>query len=197
MNKSLMQIIYMATLLVTTSLLAFGFDGNPAMPSPSVIRDALNVTPPDSFLAQLGTQMTDHKLQMKKATYRYTRDAGTSSLTVFLKDVDGKDAVIPAKAIIKQVLIEVLNAANQHTASGYSNPKISFGIHSPIDLKAATAYTSFSAAALVAGGPIGTAATMVKVLRSTLLHSVLQMQITEGSLIGGDFNIFVEYYLSD
>ncbi len=191
------------------------------VPSFSTIRQTLNRGNPRGDVAQLGMQTVDHKIQLLKARYRFALNGGGSvfggtggmSLLTTLLDEDGQDAALPWRAVVKQVTLDVLGATGQYsgkmvasnatthagnTASlqNYDRPVFSIGVNTSNDLFPATSASTLTGS--TAGTPVGTAATMVKVLgTSTFGNSTIKMALTGGSIISGDFNVFVEYYLSE
>ena len=68
---------------------------------------------------------------------------------------------------------------------------IALGANSTTDLLGATAYGSVTDR--VAGVPVGTAATCVKVTSET----ALKVTIGTAALTAGKFNVFVQWYMSD
>jgi hypothetical protein len=102
----------------------------------------------------VGKEMA-YKTHCIKGVYDFSYDGGAVG-AINLKDLNHDLVKLPAGAIVKQVLIDVVSAP---TSGGAAT--IALGINSTTDLKAATGYASFSG--LVAGEPIGSAATMVKV----------------------------------
>lgn len=168
------------------------------MPLLSDIRALLNTAQPNGDAARLGNQVVDKVVQLAKGTYRFSASGGASTnpnnpLLAKLKDVDGKDLVLPAHALIKQVTVDPVTTPTASAVAGFTAPKISLGVNNQTDLMASTLATSFSA--VTAGTPVGTAATMVEV--GTGGRSAVGVYLTGGSLLSGSLNVFIEYYLSD
>ncbi len=91
---------------------------------------------------------------------------------------------IPDNAIIKQVWVD-----NLVTVSGGS---IALKLQSAADLKAETSAATYAAGTVIAGTPIGTAATMIKLTAARTLKATLSSTVT-----AGQFNVYVEYVLGD
>lgn len=164
---------------------------NAGTPSPASVRTLLNLGGANGAafqLVRLGTQLADKKVQVMKASYDFAVQGGSDVASLNLKDTDLKDAVIPKSAIIKQVLIDTI------TAPVGTNATITLAADTPgADLKAATAITSYTAGSLQAGTPVGTAATMHKMLADR----TITMRVLGNNLTAGKFNVFIEYYLSN
>jgi hypothetical protein len=136
---------------------------------------------------QLGDQVIGRKKLMLKCNYLFSRDGGAVS-TIALKDVlTGKDCKLPNKAIIHDVLFDAYTAV---TSGGSATVAFTTGQNSG-DLKAATAKASWTG--LVAGVPVGTAATSVKLTAERTISAV----VATAALTAGKINVFIEYFLSD
>ncbi len=181
---------YIIALCLATGLLGgAAYALNNGLPQPSAVRDLLNYGGASGIRsAQLGTQVVDKKVQVMKARYDYASVGGSTAAAINLKDVDGKDAVLPANAVVKNVLIDVLTvpatAAGSHT--------ISLGINTASDLGAALQYQSWFGR--LNGIPNGGASTMVKVTAAAPVTATIG---TAPGLNAGKFNVFIEYYVSD
>ena len=101
-------------------------------------------------------------------------------------DNDGNPCVIPQGAIVTKVYIDP--TISNPTSSGSAT--IAFQIQSAGDLKAATAYTSFTA--LLDGIPANTEATAIKLTAD----QTLTMVVGTAALTGGTINVVVEYEMS-
>jgi hypothetical protein len=177
---------FIFAIALVLGLTANAFAASNGLPQPSAVRDLGNYPSISSLRTmQLGTQLVDKKTQVMKATYKVSVQGGTVG-TVNLKDVDGKDAVLPNKAIIKQVIFDVKTACTT-AASG----TLAFTANSAGDLKAALAAASWTG--LVAGIPVGTAATSIKLTAQRTLTAT----IATGTIAACDINAFIEYYISD
>ncbi len=159
------------------------------LPQPADVKAKLNQGGIENYRsAQLGTQMVDKKVQLMKASYSFARDGGAQSTLIALKDVDGKDAVIPAGAVISNVLIDTIT-----TPTGPTGTQISLQMVGNDDLAASTLVTSFTG--VRAGTPIGTAATSFKLAGAAA--STVYLDVGASTLTAGKFNVFIEYFLSD
>lgn len=135
---------------------------------------------------QLGTQLVRNKVQVMRATYSFATQGGSSAADIALLDSDGKAAILPSGAIIKQVLISTVTAP---TSTGSAT--IALKAQSAGDLKAATAIASYTG--LIAGVPVGTAATMFKLTAARTIYATVAV----ADLTAGVINVFIEYYLTD
>lgn len=91
---------------------------------------------------------------------------------------------LPNGAVIRQVFFDVITAGTT-SASG----TVSFDANSTGDLKAALAAASWTGE--VAGIPVGSAATMVKLTAARTLY----FSIATGALTAGKINAYVDYVL--
>jgi hypothetical protein len=133
---------------------------------------------------KVGTQMLRNCLQVMIAQYDFAVQGGAIG-SVNLLGLDGKAAVLPQNAIIADSLIDVITPCTT-SASG----TIALTAQSAGDLKAALAAASYTG--LVAGIPVGTAATSIKMTADR----TLQATIATGAITAGKFNLIVEYYYS-
>lgn len=141
--------------------------------------------------AQLGTQVIDKKVQVLKAVYDFSVLSGSASTAYSLKDTDGKDAVIPANALIVDCMIDVITAPQSLSAS--LTLAIGTGLTVPnTDLKAATVIGSYTGR--VACIPVGSAATAIKASSATTPKLSLGSQ---GDLTAGKINVLLQYILSE
>lgn len=99
---------------------------------------------------------------------------------------DGNKIVIPNKAIVRQVWIDIITAIVSTSNDG----TISVGLNTAIDLLAAVDGDTLSG--VTAGIPVGTAATMVKATADRTLTCAIAVH----AFTAGKFNVFVEYVLS-
>lgn len=142
-------------------------------------------------ITQLGSVVTYKHSQVVKAQYDFSKQGGAIG-AIKLLDVDGKPAVIPGKAVIKNVLIDVITAP---TSGGLATIAIGSG-QAANDLKAATAIASYSG--IVAGIPVDTAASAIKIT-SAITGAGVNPSITvaTAALTAGKFNVLIEYLVSD
>ena len=175
----------MKKLLVALALLAPSF----AMAAtPKEVRDILNNSGLSSLQAsQLGTEVVDGVVKTMRANYNFSVQGGSSSATMFLKAPDGSSAAIPNKAIIKSVYIDTVSSIVDVS----TGVRIAFGANTDVDLKASTASGSFTG--IIAGIPVDTAATAVKMTADR----PLTMKVTGGNISSGQLNVFVTYLVSE
>ncbi len=135
---------------------------------------------------QLGTTLFREQVHTLKAVYDFAKQGGAVG-TVSLLGPDGKAAVLPKGAIVRDCLIDVLTAP---TSGG--SPTIALGTgQTGTDLKAATAIASYTG--LVVCIPIGTAATAIKLTADRTSTAT----IATAALTAGKFNVLIHYELSD
>ena len=133
---------------------------------------------------KVGTQILRNCIQVLFAQYDFAVQGGAIG-TVNLLGLDGKPAVLPQNAIIVLALIDVLTPCTT-SASG----TIALTAQSAGDIKAALAAASYTG--LVAGIPVGTAATAIKMTADR----TLQATIATGAITAGKFNVIIEYNYS-
>lgn len=134
----------------------------------------------------LGRKVQKHSDKILKCVYDFSVLGGASGTALHLKNEDGKDCIVPNKAIIEQVLIDVATAGTT-SASGTA----AITAQSAGDLKAALAAASYTG--IVAGIPVGTAATAIKM---TADRTVTQT-IATGPLTAGKWNVLIRYVMSE
>lgn len=117
-----------------------------------------------------------------RGTYDFAVLGGaTGSLN--LLGPDGKKIIIPNKAIIRQVWIDIITACTSTGGTG----TIALNCNSAGDLLVAVDADTLSG--VNAGVPVGTAATMVKATAAR----TLVLAIATNPLLSGKFDVFVEY----
>ncbi len=176
-------------ILISFVLLAFSSQAFAAagLPQPAVVKAVANLGGAEGLRKiQIGTQLTDKKIQVMKAKWDFAVQGGAVS-TINLKDVDGKDAVLPNKAVIRQVIIDRITAPTSAGGAG----TIALNANSAGDLLVAVDADTLSA--IHAGVPVGTAATAVK----TTAQRTLTAAIATEALTAGKIIVFVEYYISE
>lgn len=130
------------------------------------------------------------QLKIVKNVVRGTYDfsvLGGAIGTVKLLDQAGVIIPIPNKAIITDVYIDVVTGMTSTGGTG----TIAIGLNSTGDLLAAVDADTLSN--IVAGIPIGTAATMVKATADRYLTAT----IATATLTAGKIEVFAEYVLSE
>lgn len=120
-----------------------------------------------------------------KAVYDFSVDGGAVS-SINLKDEHGNLVILPVGAIVTQVILDVITPCTT-SASG----TLALTLQSARDLLGATAAASVTG--ILAGVPVSTAATCVKVATSA---KQLKAVIETGALTAGKAYIFIEYMLS-
>lgn len=143
------------------------------------------VTSEIAFKDQLGRLIIKQNQRLLKCTYDFTKQGGAIS-SINLQNEDGKACIVPNKAIIRDVLIDVLTAGTT-SASG----TMALTAQSAGDLKAALAAASYTG--LVAGVPVGTAATAIKMTADRTVIGT----IATGALTAGKWNVLIEYIISE
>lgn len=119
------------------------------------------------------------------ATYDVAVSGGTQ-VTVNLKDANtGLDAKLPSGAVISTVMIDTITPF----VSGGS-ATIAIGAVSTTDLKGALAYGSYTG--IVAGVPVGSAATSIKLTADKTVTAT----IATANVTAGKINVLIEYILS-
>lgn len=133
---------------------------------------------------KVGTQMLRNSVQVMIAQFDFAVQGGAVG-TVNLLGLDGKAAVLPQNAIIVNSLIDVITPGAT-AASG----TIAITAQSAGDIKAALGAASYTG--LVAGIPVGTAATSIKMTADR----TLQATIATGAITAGKFNVILHYIYS-
>ena len=133
-----------------------------------------------------GTQVTTEKKWLIRATYDFAVSGGAIS-TITLKGSEGSGTpTIPKGAIVTKALFDVVTAP---TSGGSATLAFSTG-QSAADLKAATAYSSFSG--IVAGIPVETAATAIKMTADRNPT----VAIATATVTAGKIYVLIEYIMS-
>lgn len=135
---------------------------------------------------QLGTSLEKSQEHSLKCVYDFTKQGGAVS-TINLLDPLGKACVLPNKAIIRDVLIDVVT---NPTSGGLATLAVGSGV-STVDLLAATAKASVTG--LMAGIPVGSAATAIKL---TADHTPT-VTIGTAALTAGKLNVHIKYQISE
>lgn len=143
------------------------------------------------FKSQLGTLMNQTS-NLLIGKYSFAVQGGSTANSVYLLtnlNVPNSYALLPNKAIIKNVWIDVLT-----TVASSGSATVSVGAVSAIDLLAATAKGTIP----VAGGrlqgiPAGTTTTFIKL---SAAKKVLA-NVGTAALTAGKFNVYIEYVVGD
>lgn len=153
----------------------------------NALKDAKNNRDPAAV--GLGSRDGDLSVLQKKHVLRALYDfsvSGGAIGAISLLDENGKAAVVPDNAIITDSMIDNITPA---TSDGSAT--IALGVNTTTDLKAATAYTSYTG--ILTGIPVGTAATAVKMTADRTVTAT----IATAALTAGKFYVMVEYMLSE
>lgn len=135
---------------------------------------------------RVGRSLFKHTTKYVKCSYNFATQGGAVG-AISLLDEDGRACTLPNKAIIRDALLDVVTAP---TSGGSAT--IAFGSgQATNDLKAATAIASLTG--LVAGVPVGTAATAIKLTadRSPTLT------VAVAALTAGKINVLIQYQISE
>lgn len=158
------------------------------MPTADTVRALLNAPSPGALVqSRLGYQVIDHKVQVLRAVYDSAMQ-GKAAATYTMTDEDGKDAVLPAKAIIKQATCHAIAAVT----SG-SSATLAVGAASTTDIIDATdgAKANWTLNAILAGSADGAADNMIRLSSATTLTAT----VGTAALTAGKIECFFEYYI--
>jgi len=133
---------------------------------------------------KVGSLMLRGSIQVEVASYDFAVQGGATG-TVDLLGLDGKPVVIPQGAIIIDSLIDVITQGATSTSA-----TIALTAQTAGDIKAALGAASYNG--LVAGIPVGTAATSIKMTADRTLKAT----IATGTVTAGKFNVIIEYIYS-
>jgi hypothetical protein len=133
--------------------------------------------------AKLGTAI-ERESRALVAQYNFATLGGAIG-SVSLLDVNGNAAVLPTGAVVTSVIIDTITAP---TSGGAAT--IALTSNSAADLKAATAIASYTG--LIAGIPVGTAATSIKMTADRTVTAT----IATAALTAGKINVIINYVLS-
>lgn len=150
--------------------------------------DFNNLHDAQSHKHRLGSKVGRSSKHIFIAQYDFSVLGGAIGTINLLNPLTGLPAKLPKGAIITNALIHTLT-----NASTSGSPTIAVGTGAATnDIKAATASSSYSTSALLAGIPVGSAATAV-VLDADQSPSIT---IATAALTAGKFNVIFEYVLS-
>lgn len=162
-----------------------------AMPIPANVEFRLNHgTASGGPGVMLGYQVISNKVQLLRCTYDFAVLGGSSAAALSLRAPDGSVCKLPNKAIVKQALIDVVTALNSTSFTGIATVALGTG-QAANDIKTATTYSTYSA--VMAGIPVGTAATAIKMTA----ERTPTITIATRDLSAGKINVFIEYLLSN
>lgn len=133
---------------------------------------------------KVGSNLMREKIQVAIGTYDFAVQGGAIG-TVDLLGLDGKPVVIPQGAIIMDSLIDVITQGATSTSA-----TIALTAQTAGDIRAALGAASYTG--LLAGIPVGTAATSIKMTADRTLRAT----IATGTVTAGKFNVIIEYIYS-
>lgn len=136
-----------------------------------------------------GTKAYDAQQFGAKGTWSFSDQGGVANAILPLHDHDGKNVTLPAGAIIRDCLIDVVTQPVSSTGSS----GIAFSSKAVADLKAATFPASLTTTTPIVCIPIGTVGTMIK----TASELTLAIKVGSEALTAGKINVWVEYVLSE
>lgn len=119
------------------------------------------------------------------AVYDFAVNGGAVATTYYLLDMDGNPAVLPIGAIITNCTFDVITPLTTGDSA-----TLACNANSAGDLKAALAAASWTGK--LAGVPVGTAATWVKLTAARQIN----VSVATGSITAGKFYAFIEFLLS-
>jgi hypothetical protein len=134
----------------------------------------------------LGTELSKTKNNVR-GVFDFAVSGGAVS-QISILDTDGNAIVIPSGAIITNVIVHVITAVTT-SASG----TLGLTANSASDLCGDTAAGTLTLNALVAGVPVGTAATSVRMTADRTLKA----EIKTGALTAGKVAFYVNYMLGE
>lgn len=132
-----------------------------------------------------GTKLVRQSKLVMIGTYDFSVSGGAVGV-ISLLDCNSRAATLPKGAIITSAYIDVLTAP---TSGGSATIAVGTG-QAANDLKAALAIASYTG--IVAGIPVGSAATAVKLTAD----GQLQISIATAALTAGKLNVIVEFMVS-
>lgn len=133
-----------------------------------------------------GTELEKSRIHSIKCHYDFSKQGGAIGTLNLLDDL-GQKCQLPNKAIIRDVLIDAVTTA---TGGVGATIALSSG-QGAADLKAATGFASYTG--LLAGIPVGSAATAIKLTadRNPTLA------IATAALTAGKLNVHIQYQISE
>ena len=136
----------------------------------------------------VGTKLFDAQQFGVKAVWDFAIQGGAASTDLTLQDAQGNPVTLPAGAIIRDCLLDVVTQPTSSTSSG----SLAFSSSAVADLKAATVVASLPVSR-IACIPVATVGTMIKT------SSELTLKVRTGSeaLTAGKINLWIQYVLSE
>lgn len=127
----------------------------------------------------------DNQLGAVQGHYSFAVSGGAIG-AISLLDDDGQVLKLPANAVIKNVIIDVITVP-----TSLGSATVSFGAVSGVDLKAATAIASITGD--VQGIPNGAVGNMIKLTS----EKTITMTVAVAALTAGKLNVVIEYVVSE
>lgn len=151
-------------------------------------KDQLNLVQPAGYGSPQG-DVIGAKVGVIVGKYSFAKQGGAVGAINLLTDLNqpGSLAKLPSGAIIKSVIVDILTAMSS-TGGGAT---VALSAQSAGDLLAAVDGDTLSG--LVAGIPVGSAATSIKLTAERTLQATVAVE----ALLTGKFNVIVEYYISE
>jgi hypothetical protein len=143
---------------------------------------------------KMGSLVVRRNKRLYKGCYDFGTQGGAIGTIALFDPVYSKTQalVLPANFIVMQCIIDVITAP---TSGGSATLALTSG-QGAGDLLTATAKASFTG--ILAGVPVGTAATAIKIPAAQANPgSTVSVVIATAALTAGKFNVFLEGYLSD
>lgn len=199
--------------LAVVGLIAFiaGVESAPSTPSEKSVRFLLNSPSIEGLRrARLGDLVTQKQTRVLRAHWDHSLQGGNSTAPIVMRDLDKVgDAILPARSMIRRVLIDTLT---QPTTGSGSTASLSVGLTggAPNALYGSSTYLAGNATSLVAatnaanygtGGVVldgvvtGTSTTMFKLQGAS--DSTVTINATTNSVAGGKLNVYIEYFTAD
>lgn len=176
-------------ILGATLALIWVSSANAELPSHSKVRAYGNQLVPGGQAAQIGSWIVDHKVHVTKASYSVLKDGSlVGGVTYALKGVDGKAAVVPAGAVIKGALVDVIMPI-----TGSAAITAGLGVKAAGDVWAQQALSTLGGSIAVKTG----VPSSVLPIKLTVDKNVSLALGGTGFVTAGKFNVLIEYYLSD
>lgn len=177
----------MKKIILALLALTSGVAGAATLASVNNAQFALNQASPEAMRTyQLGTAIQKNREHTQKCVYDFSKQGGAIG-AINLLDQDGKNCTLPNKSIIRDVLIDVVTTP---TSGGSATIAIGSGAATN-DFKAATAVASYTG--LVAGVPVGTAATAIKLAAD----QKPTITVATAALTAGKLNVQIRFQMSE
>jgi len=138
---------------------------------------------------KLGTVIFKNREHSMKCVYDFAKQGGAIGAINLKNSALDSTCVVPKGAIIRDVIVDVVTAV---TSGGAATVALTTG-QTAADLLGATAKTSFTLNALLAGVPVGTAATAFKLTADRTLSAT----VATAALTAGKLNVHVKYQISE